>query len=48
MHKETKHIGFKALAKHVEKEYISKGYSKEEAKEIGQGTAANVYRRQRK
>ncbi len=35
--------GFDKLAKKITKEYIKKGYSKEEAEEIGQKTAGKVY-----
>lgn len=37
-----KHIGFKALSKKIENEYLKKGYSKKRATKIGLGAAEHV------
>ncbi|MGH2642331.1 MAG: hypothetical protein ACRDE2_00155 [Chitinophagaceae bacterium] len=42
--KESKHIGFKALAKKIEREYLKKGISEKNAKKFGIETAAKVKR----
>ncbi|MEM3426607.1 MAG: hypothetical protein QXI42_12525 [Thermoproteota archaeon] len=41
-----KHIGFEALARKVEMEYIRKGYPRAEARRIGIETAGKVWARQ--
>jgi hypothetical protein len=40
---DEEHIGFDRLAKRVAKYYMEKGYSKEEAEEIGRRVAGKVF-----